>query len=69
MHMLAILAPGLPRLSACVVCGATLLGMTFFSDLAEANDPTVFHSHNKAGKLFFIQSGAKVTLERRLMRR
>ena len=40
--MLAILAPGLPRLSACVVCGVTLLGMTFFSDLAEANEPTVF---------------------------
>ena len=51
--MLAILAPGLPRLSACVVCGATLLGMTFFSDLAEANEPTVFSLTQQGWEIVF----------------
>ena len=53
MHMLAILAPGLPRLSACVVCGVTLLGMTFFSDLAEANEPTVFSLTQQGWEIVF----------------
>ena len=51
MRILAILASGLPRLSACVVCGATLFGMTFFSDLSEANEQQgweiVFHSERR----------------------
>ena len=51
--MLAILAPGLPRLSACVVCGVTLLGMTFFSDLAEANEPTVFSLTQQGWEIVF----------------
>ena len=51
--MLAIPAPGLPRLSACVVCGVTLLGMTFFSDLAEANEPTVFSLTQQGWEIVF----------------
>ena len=51
--MLAILAPGLPRLSACVVCGVTLLGMTLFSDLAEANEPTVFSLTQQGWEIVF----------------
>ena len=51
--MLAILAPGLPRLSACLVCGVTLLGMTLFSDLAEANEPTVFSLTQQGCEIVF----------------
>ena len=53
MRILAILAAGLPRLSTCVVCGATLFGMTFFSDLSDANEPTVFSLTQQGWEIVF----------------
>ena len=53
MHILAILAHGLLRLSAFVVCGVTLFGMTFFSDLTEANEPTVFSLTQQGWEIVF----------------
>ena len=53
MHLLAMRALGLPRLSAFVACGVTLFGMTFFSDLSEANEPTVFSLSQQGWEIVF----------------